>query len=346
MTRRGLLALLPASIPLRGAPAAGPGFERIDTHTHIHRRAPALLAAMERGGWKALSICDSRAVGDETSVLDEMIRGTADAYAHSNGRLAWAATFDPRGFERADFGAQAIAGLRTCFDQGAIAVKIWKNIGMGIRTRDGSYVMPDNPVFAPVFDAIEWAGKTLVAHMADPNAAWAPLDSGGPDMGYFKSHPEWSMSGKPGAPAKEAILAARDRVLKRHPKLRVIGCHLGSNEEDLGLLAKRLDAYPNFAVDLAARVRYLMRGDRNAVTRFLTRYSDRILYGTDFTLGANDESAAKSFLAQHEQEWRFLATADTIAFRNGEQRGLALPEAVARKIFRENAVRWLPGIAG
>ena len=64
----------------------------------------------------------------------------------------------------------------------------------------------------------------------------------------------WLMYGKNGAPAKQAILAARDRILSRHPKLRVIGCHLGSSEQDLSQVAKRLDAFPNYAVDVASRV--------------------------------------------------------------------------------------------
>ena len=82
MTRRRFLAAATV-IRLR---AAEPAFERIDTHTHIHRNSPALLAAMERAGWKALSICDSREIGDEPSKLAEMVRGTVDATRESKGR--------------------------------------------------------------------------------------------------------------------------------------------------------------------------------------------------------------------------------------------------------------------
>ena len=85
-----------------------------------------------------------------------------------------------------------------------------------------------------------------------------------PELTYYSNNPQWHMFGKAGAPVKDAILAARDRVLARYPKLRVVGCHLGSDEDDLKRLAKRLDAYPNFAVDTAARVRYFARGDRES----------------------------------------------------------------------------------
>jgi hypothetical protein len=67
-TRRAFLATMPAAVlaPLR---SAEPDFERIDTHTHIHRTIPALLAAWRTRDWKALSICDSRELGDEPSTL-------------------------------------------------------------------------------------------------------------------------------------------------------------------------------------------------------------------------------------------------------------------------------------
>jgi predicted TIM-barrel fold metal-dependent hydrolase len=333
MTRRELLAMVPAWAARKAGAAAAVPFERIDTHTHIHRSAPAFIAAMQKAGWSGLSICDSRAVGDQASDLEEMVQGTAKAHRQSQGRLAWATTFDARGFEEPDFAGRVIAGLRQGYDQNAIGVKIWKNIGMGIRSRSGEYLMPDNSALVPIYEAVQKAGKTLITHLAEPNAAWLPLGEGGSGAGYYKSHPEWHMYGRPGAPSKEAILAARDRILSRYPRLRVIGCHLGSNEEDLDRLAPRLDSFPNFAVDLASRVRYLIRGDRDKVRQFVLTYQDRIIYGTDFTLGSGDDlRAAQSLQGTHHREWDFFATV------------LALPETVLRKIFHHNAVRWLPGI--
>ena len=62
----------------------------------------------------------------------------------------------------------------------------------------------------------------------------------------------------PDHPRKETILAARDHLLAENPKLRVVGAHLGSMETDVDEIAKRFDRYPNFAVDTAARMEYLM----------------------------------------------------------------------------------------
>ncbi len=131
----------------------------------------------------------------------------------------------------------------------------------------------------------------------------------------------------------------------RYPKLRVVGCHLGSDEDDLKQLARRLDAYPNFAVDTAARVRYFARGNRDQVREFLTRYQDRILYATDFSLRDGDpEVAARSLNAVHERDWAFFSRADPMDYAGHPTRGLELADLILRKIFRENALRWISGI--
>jgi predicted TIM-barrel fold metal-dependent hydrolase len=345
MTRRELLAMVPAAATVKTCRAAEVPFERIDTHNHIHHSAPALIATMEKTGWRGLSICDSREVGDQVSVLPEMIAGTARFHRESQGRWAWATTFDARDFEKPGFADRAIGGLQQGFDQEAIAVKIWKNVGMGIRSKSGEYLLPDNPALLPIYEAVQKAGKTLICHLAEPNGAWLPLDAGNTESGYLKSHPEWHLYGHSEAPSKDTILAARDRIVARYPKLRVIGCHLGSNEEDLDRLAKRLDALPNLVVDVASRVRYLMAGDREKVRQFVLKYQDRILYATDFTLGPGDDArAAQSLQATHDREWNFFATGEMVQSRDRQVQGLALPETVVRKIFRENAVRCLPGI--
>jgi hypothetical protein len=78
--------------------------------------------------------------------------------------------------------------------------------------------------------------------------------------------------------------------------------------------------------------------DRDTVRQFVTKYQDRLIYATDFTLGqADDERSAKSLLSVHEREWNYFA--------GPGENALGLPEPILRKIFRDNAVHWIPGIA-
>lgn len=345
-TRRDILRLTPAPALLAVARAAeGPDFQRVDTHVHIHRDAPALLSALKESGWRGLDIVVCPAVGIEPFDLEEKLRATMEVAREGGGTLAWASTFDARAFESPGFADRTIERLSRSFDDGAIGVKIWKNIGMAIKAKSGAYLLPDDPALLPIYEAIQRADRTLIAHLAEPDGAWLPLDANNPEFAYYSKNPHWHMFAKTGAPVKDAILAARDKVLACHPKLRVVGCHLGSDEDDLKRLARRLDAYPNFAVDTAARVRYFARVDRDQAREFLTRFQDRILYATDFSLSDGDPAAAaRSLQATHDRDWEFFSRGDVIEYAGHQARGLELPEAVLRKIFRENALRWLPGL--
>ena len=305
-----------------------------------------MVDALQAARWRVLSICDSRAIGDQPADLEPQLRGTLALHRESAGRVAWAGSFDARRWEDPEFAARTVAALQQQFRDGAIATKIWKNVGMAIRSKAGAYLLPDNPALAPVYELLQKEGRTLVAHLAEPNGAWLPLDEHNAERGFYGSHPEWHMYGRPEVPSKESILEARDRVIARYPKLRVVGAHLGSNEEDLDALSKRLDRMPNFAVDLAARIRYFAAGPRDKAIAFLTRYQDRVLYATDFTLPAqgDDQRAASSLIAQHDRDYQYLASAESMAYGRAQVQGLGLPEAVLKKIFRENALRWYPGI--
>ena len=116
--------------------------------------------------------------------------------------LAWASTFDARGFESPVFTDRTINRLRQSFEDGAVAVKIWKNIGMSIKSKAGAYLLPDDPALLPIYEAIQRADKTLVAHLAEPDGAWMPLDARNPEFAYYSKNPQWHMYGKAGAPGQ------------------------------------------------------------------------------------------------------------------------------------------------
>ena len=168
--------------------------------------------------------------------------------------------------------------------------------------------MPDDPVFGPVLDNIVAHHKTVVAHFAEPDSCWRPLDPASPDYSYYKQHPEEHAYRHPEWPTKLAILAARDHLLQLHPTLRVVGAHLGSMEVDVDQIAERFDHYPNFAVDTAARIPYLMRQSPEKVRAFLIKYQDRVLYGTDLGITPDDkaETALKEWATRYARDWKVL----------------------------------------
>src|SRR5262245_49785511 len=140
-TRRDVLRLVPAVTFLAAARAAeGPAYGRIDTHVHIHRDAPALVVSLRETNWRGLDIVVCSTSGDEPLDLEEKLRTTLKVRGESRGTLAWASTFDARRFEGPGFAKRTIDRLGRSFDDGAIGVKIWKNIGMAIKAKSGAYL--------------------------------------------------------------------------------------------------------------------------------------------------------------------------------------------------------------
>ncbi len=318
----------------------------IDAHAHVFVNDPAVTGMLDRLNLRFVNITVVDPYEHGYEKVEPQHRAALEVFRGTGRRAPWVATFDPADFEKPGFSRRVIAELGAAFEEGAVGVKIYKTIGMYLRDRKGTYIMPDNPAFAPILDAIAARGKTLYAHIAEPAGAWKPYDPADPDASYYRDFPAWHMYGKPGKPSKETIIAARDRMIAAHPKLRVIGCHLGSNEEDVDEIARRLDRYPNYAVDTAARVTHLALQSREKVRAFLIRYQDRILYATDdgAIAGDNVPARVKQWQADIERDWRYFATNETVEYMGRGVRGLALPEPVLRKIFHDNAVKWVPGI--
>jgi len=349
------LALLPVPRSIHAAEAeeakvSSPSFERIDAHAHVFVPSPRFYEMLGRLNMRVITIC----VVDKHDLpiykeAEPQLKMALDVYRQSQGRVAWISTFDPQDWETPGFAERVNKRLDETFQDGAVGVKIYKSIGMELKSKAGKYLLPDDPVFDPILEHIAAKHKTLYAHIAEPLAAWQPLDPTNPDSMFYSEEPNhfWYMYGHPERPSKETILAARDRMLKRHPTLRVVGCHLGSMEEDVDEIAKRFDLYPNFVVDTGARVDDLMVQPHDKVRAFLIKYQDRILYGSDESLIPSEKGQPddlKSWQDQYAFEWKYLATSDTVEYRGRKIQGLALPEPVLRKICHDNAVKWVPGI--
>lgn len=318
----------------------------IDVHVHVFKTDPAFQSMLERLNLKLMNILVSDDTLPYRKQLQPQIDDALKLIRSSQGHVAFCTTFDPYKFDSPSFTADSIKQIDRDFSDGAIAVKIWKNVGMEIKDGKGNYVFSDNPKFEPIYKEIEQHGKTLMSHQAEPNVAWGPPDPADPSWSYYQENPQWFVGGKQGFPSKETILAARDRVLEQNPELRVVGVHLGSMEKSLDDIAKRLEKYPNFAIDTAARMEYLMLMPHDQVRNFLIKYQDRVLYGTDLDLlaDANVSEALKDWQSTYARDWKFLATDKTIVLHGKEVHGLNLPGDVLTKIFRDNAKHWVPGL--
>ena len=322
--------------------------EPIDAHVHLYKDDPAFGALMQRLKLRILDICVIDDRDPYYKGLEPQRSDVLKVVHRTSGRAALCTTFSPYEFEETGFAQRTIRQLDADFAKGAIAVKIYKVMGMEMKSKAGKYVMPDDPAFEPIYKDIAAHHRTVVAHIAEPDSCWQPPNSSSPDYEYYQQNPQEYAYAHPDWPSKAAILAARDHLVAENPKLRVVGAHLGSMEANVNEMAQRFDRFANFAVDTAARVPYFMIQPRDKVRAFLIKYQDRILYATDLVVLPNDDTnkALAEWNATYERDWRFFATDQTIEYKGHNYKGLALPGPVLHKIFHDNAVHWLPGING
>jgi hypothetical protein len=321
--------------------------KKMDAHVHINTGTHFMIEQAIADNFQLLTI--NTDVGNDNSVSRQQIHALIQKKTYPQ-HIDYAATFSLDGWQKDDWSKNSIEWLDSCFTRGAVAVKIWKNIGMSLQDTGGAYVMITHKKFAPIFMFLIEKGIPLIAHLGEPKNCWLPIEqmTVKNDRSYFRDHPQYHMYLHSEMPSYEEQIAARDSILVRYPKLPFIGCHLGSLEYDVDELARRFDKYPNFAVDLAARIchlQYQARHNWQKVQDFCIKYQDRLLYGTDLSEepSANPDELKKHVHSVWQKDWIFFTSDSTMSTWEveGNFRGLKLPKSVINKIYRENAVRWL-----
>lgn len=323
---------------------------RIDAHIHYYGDHADNVALLERLNLKLLNICVVHDYEEDWRAREAIPYQTLNN-RHPD-RYAWCTSFDLPDFDDANYADRVIERLAQDFKAGAIACKAWKNIGMDIRKPSGDFLMIDDPIFDPIFEYLAREEMPLLTHIGEPLACWRPLVKGDPHYGYYSRKPQWHMYNKPEYPSHETIIAARDRMIAKNPKLKIVGAHLGSLEYDVAEVAKRLDEFPNFAVDTSARIADLAYQDSKTVREFFISYPDRLLFGTDMV--RRDQASAMTederggqvsdAEARYVMEFAYYETEDVVDVRGIESRGLGLPPEVLAQFYTENAKRWYPGL--
>lgn len=320
--------------------------DKFDTHIHLNTDETAYIEQAKVDNLRFLDIVDDRPFGLPMTEQEKIALQQIQAFPD---RLVYATTFSISGYNNDDWVEKSISKIKEAVSNGAVAVKIWKNVGMDLKDSKGNFVMIDNPRLDPILDYMAKNGIPLIAHLGEPKECWMPLNQMVLNKGYYSQHPEYHMYLHPEYPSYEAHMKARDNMLEKHPDLTFINAHLASLEWSLEEIAKRLDRFPNMAVDLA-RISNLYlhaKNDWQKTRDFFIKYQDRLLYATDVQVGKTNDPASlrKSAHDSRIRYWTFFTTDETLKERNiGDFKGLKLPANVINKIYRQNAAKWLARI--
>jgi hypothetical protein len=323
--------------------------EKIDAHLHINADNPAFREQAEEDKFRLLTI--NVDYPDFPPIEEQKRIALANVHARPD-LVAFCSTFRMAGWDDPDWQYRTIRSIDSTISDGAVAVKVWKNIGMAFRDKDSNLVMIDDPKFDAIFSHIHEAGITLIGHLGEPRDCWMPLEEMTVNYikEYFTEHPQYHMYLHPEMPSYEDQMNARDRMLEKNMELSFMAAHLASLEWSVDKLAEFLDKFPNASADLAARIshiQYQTLTQYEKVRQFFVDYQDRIIYATDITQAPGDEiddfrkAVHKKWLA----DWKFFNTDSLMTDPDLDEpfRGLALPREVVEKIYNSNAKRKFPG---
>jgi predicted TIM-barrel fold metal-dependent hydrolase len=321
---------------------------KIDSHIHIYSDDGVFERLAEEDNFILITLnvdhSDSLAIRNQQSYAVRSAKSFP-------GRVFFGPTFlfDTAGWRTDEWSEKIISQLDKDISDGGIAVKIWKNIGMTVRDRDGKFIMVDDPGLDKVVEFIKSKGIPITGHLGEPRNCWLPLDdmTVSSDRSYFKNNPQYHMYLHPDYPGYEDQINARDNFLKKHPDLLFIGCHLGSLEWNIDSLASRLDRFPNMSVDMSARIchlQYQSVNERDRVRDFCIKYQDRLLYGTDvgYSSRRDPDEFRKEMHNTWLDDWKYFTSDEEMTSNlfDGSFKGLQLPKKVVDKIYRQNAVNW------
>jgi predicted TIM-barrel fold metal-dependent hydrolase len=320
----------------------------IDAHNHLGRWLS------DAGRWVVPDVDDLLRMLGEVNVaavvnLDgrwgDELEANLDRYDRAHpGRFATFCQLDWREIGRPGFDRRLLVSLERSAAAGAKGLKVWKDLGLHVRDDRGELVLPDDPRLDDVWEAAGEARLPVAIHTADPIAFFEPLDPTNERLEELLENPDWSFADAERFPRFDRLLDALEEVVASHPRTVFVGVHAGNCAEDLERVDGMLRRYPNYHIDIAARIAELGRQPR-AAAALVRRHADRVLFGTD---------AYPPDRSVYRIHFRFLETEDEHFAYAPEEippqgrwtiSGLGLSDDVLESVYAANARRLIPGLA-
>jgi predicted TIM-barrel fold metal-dependent hydrolase len=321
-----------------------PAFPVIDNHNHLGNVDPnntrrSLTPEKVQQYLKEMDAAGVRTVVNLDGMWGETLKGTLALLDDAHpGRFLTFALIDDEGVAEDGWSQREAKRLEESFKMGAKGLKFHKSLGLDWKLKNGQYMMPDDPKLDAIYEVCAKYHRPIMIHTGDPVAFFTPLDKNNERWHELNEHPDWLWYG-PDIPPLKPLLDAFIRAVAKHPKTMFIGAHVDNLAEDLETVGKWLDAYPNLMCSIDARISELGRQPYTA-RKFLIKYQDRILFGTDTT--PRDRESYRIY-------YRFLETDDEYFDCQKSHHlqgfwmiyGVYLPNDVLEKIYLKNAERVL-----
>ncbi len=235
------------------------GYGIVDIHTHINGlEASAIWEPIARGYGISKTFSMSRL--EDVPTLQERFGEALEFIAVPD----WYAKD-----KRVGHGSDFLARIEQFHAHGSRIVKFWnapRFIDFGLESGDKDLLALDGPMRVEQMKRAEQLGMICMTHVADPDTWFAAKYTDTARYGRKLDHY---------TPLRRAL----DRFA-----MPWIAAHMGGFPEDLAFLDRLLESHPNLHLDTSATkwiVRELGRHSRDEIISFLSKWSGRVLFGSD-----------------------------------------------------------------
>jgi predicted TIM-barrel fold metal-dependent hydrolase len=299
-------------------------YPAIDMHSHAYAKTPE-----DVDRWVAVM----DAVGIDRTVVLTGVTGAefdrlVELYSRHPTRFELWCGFDYTGYDQPGYGPAAVAELERCVRKGARGVGEESDKGYGMENGRVKALHLDDARLAPLFEKLADLGVPVNVHVGDPIWMYQAMDETNDGM---MNAVKWRLDDKPGIVDLSGMVEMLERTVARHPRTTFVACHLANLDYDLERLGRLLERRPNLYADVSARYAETAATPR-AAARFLTRFQERVVYGTD--MGFDEDMYRLTFRILETEDEHFYSPRFQYHWSYS---GFGLPPDVLEKLYRGNA---------
>ncbi len=320
-----------------------PAFPAIDVHNHLGGGRQVLTPERVQHYLTEMDAAGVRAAVNLDGGWGERLKGTLAALDNAHpGRFLTYALIDFSGIDEPGWSDREATRLKESFEAGAKGLKFHKTFGLGVRYSDGRYMPVDDPKLDPIWEVCaNTSGRSKFTRLIPARSSRRSIGSASGGMSSTNT-PTGCFTARaiPAAPTSTPSACGSSSAIRRRPSSAPTWPTTAKISPQV---AEWLDRYPNMYVDIDARISELGRQPYSA-RRFLIKYQDRVMFGTD----------TPPSRAAYRIYYRFLETDDEYFDPAGGHHpqgfwmiyGVFLPRDVLEKLYVKNAERLLFGLAG
>tara|TARA_B100001173_G_scaffold230350_1_gene200245 strand:- start:463 stop:1512 length:1050 start_codon:yes stop_codon:yes gene_type:complete len=236
-----------------------------------------------------------------------------------------------------DFASKSVKILQNAVKDGAIGLKIYKDLGLTLKDSKGVRVKVDDKRLSPIWNACGELNIPVLIHSGEPSPFFDPIDKYNERWLHARQKPN-SFRPSNRYPSFDTVMKEQYNMFKNHSNTTFINAHMGWMANDLDKLEKHLDSLPNVYTEIGAVIGELGRQPRRA-RRFFIDYQDRIMFGKD-TYKKSEFDVYFRVLETNDEYFDYYRK------RHGlwKMYGLNLPDEVLKKLYFKNALKLFPSI--